>query len=92
MKLVQVKGVEVTHHKDARNFPIQGRCEILKCLILDLKSILRLARDIDTTFSAKEKFNKALKNSQTLQNASLAYKEIKPQRARLRRALRPLIN
>ena len=50
LKLGHVMGIELSHHQETRNFPVQGRGGMLKCMILDLKSGLRLAGGIDTTF------------------------------------------
>ena len=50
MKLGHVMGIKLTHHQETRNFPLQGRGGMLKCMILDPKSGLRLAGGIDTTF------------------------------------------
>ena len=43
-------GIQLTYHQETQNRSVQGRCRMLKCLILDLKSILPHAGDIDTTF------------------------------------------
>ena len=50
MKLDQVKGINVTPHQETRNFPLQGRCGMLKCTILDQKSVLRIAEGTYITF------------------------------------------
>ena len=55
LKLGQVMGIKLTHHQETRNFTVQGRGGMLKRMILDLKSSLRLAGGIDTTFKCYPK-------------------------------------
>ena len=43
-------GVNVIHHQETRNFPLQGRWGMLKCTILGQKSVLRIAGRTDLTF------------------------------------------